>query len=148
MKFCGAGDIRPQTMLKELKSAGAVRQGKDKRLQALQRNYIPQATDEQILRLWGTRARGCRRRLRAQHQSRVAARRPGFERAAKNDRIPSRSGKRSSAISRNAKVRRSWSGWTRGWPSTSCAMAGARWPAQEETPTTRMGVGVYHIQVD
>jgi hypothetical protein len=54
LRRCGAGDIRPSTLLKELVSAGAVRKRKDGRLEALERNYIPHNMDEQLIRLWGT----------------------------------------------------------------------------------------------
>ena len=54
LRRCGAGDVRPSTLLKELISAGAVRERADGRLEAIQRNYIPHAMDEQLVRLWGT----------------------------------------------------------------------------------------------
>ena len=50
----GGADVRPSTLLKELVNAGAVRVRADGRLQALQRNYIPQTMDEHLIRLWGT----------------------------------------------------------------------------------------------
>ena len=50
----GGSDVRPSTLLKELVSAGAVRVRPDGRLQALMRDYIPHAMDEQLIRLWGT----------------------------------------------------------------------------------------------
>ncbi|MEA3181254.1 MAG: hypothetical protein QOI59_4777 [Gammaproteobacteria bacterium] len=50
----GGSDVRPSTLLKELVSAGAVRVRPDGRLQALKRDYIPHAMDEQLIRLWGT----------------------------------------------------------------------------------------------
>jgi hypothetical protein len=54
VKRCGASDVRASTLLKELRSAGAVRQLPDKRLEPLQHHYIPHAMDEQLIRLWGT----------------------------------------------------------------------------------------------
>ena len=54
VRQCGASDVRPSTLLKELRSAGAVRATGDGRLEALQRAYIPQKMDEQLVRLWGT----------------------------------------------------------------------------------------------
>jgi hypothetical protein len=54
LRRCGAGDVRPSTLLKELRSAGAVRDTPDGRLEALQRTYIPQSMDEKLIRLWGT----------------------------------------------------------------------------------------------
>jgi hypothetical protein len=54
LRRCGAGDVRPSTLLKELRSVGAVRDTPDGRLEALQRTYIPQTMDEKLIRLWGT----------------------------------------------------------------------------------------------
>lgn len=54
VRRCGASDVRPSTLLKELRSAGAVRVAADGRLEALQRAYIPHKMDEQLIRLWGT----------------------------------------------------------------------------------------------
>jgi hypothetical protein len=54
VRRCGASDVRPTTLLKELRSAGAVRQTPDGLLEVLQRAYIPHKMDEQLLRLWGT----------------------------------------------------------------------------------------------
>src|SRR5215469_6458146 len=54
VRRCGASDVRPSTLLKELRSAGAVRATADGRLEALQRAYIPHKMDEQLIRLWGT----------------------------------------------------------------------------------------------
>ena len=54
VRRCGASDVRPSTLLKELRSAGAVRVTADSQLEALQRAYIPHKMDEQLIRLWGT----------------------------------------------------------------------------------------------
>lgn len=54
VRRCGASDVRPSTLLKELRSAGAVRMTADGELEALQRAYIPHKMDEQLIRLWGT----------------------------------------------------------------------------------------------
>jgi len=54
VRRCGASDVRPSTLLKELRSAGAVRETADGHLEALQRAYIPHKMDEQLIRLWGT----------------------------------------------------------------------------------------------
>jgi hypothetical protein len=50
----GGADVRPSTLLKELITAGAVRTRPDGRLEAIKRDYIPHAMDEQLIRLWGT----------------------------------------------------------------------------------------------
>jgi hypothetical protein len=54
VRRCGASDVRPSTLLKELRSAGAVRATPDGQLEALQRAYIPHKMDELLIRLWGT----------------------------------------------------------------------------------------------
>ncbi len=54
LRKCGAGDVPPSTLLKELRSAGAVRKTADGRLEALSRIYIPHAMDGELIRLWGT----------------------------------------------------------------------------------------------
>ena len=51
---CGGSDVPATTLLKELIEAGAARQRADGRLEALQRNYIPQSMDEKLIRLWGS----------------------------------------------------------------------------------------------
>ena len=86
LRRCGAGDIRPSTLLKELVSAGAVRRRADGRLEALQRNYIPHAMDEQMIRLWGT-VLGDVGSTYAHNLMRTARMRARFERAAVNARI-------------------------------------------------------------
>ncbi|HEY4213477.1 MAG TPA: DUF6502 family protein [Steroidobacteraceae bacterium] len=54
VRRCGASDVRPSTLLKELKSAGAIRATDDGRYEVLQRHYIPHTMDEEMIRLWGT----------------------------------------------------------------------------------------------
>lgn len=86
LRRCGASDVRPSTLLKELLAAQAVRQLPDGRLEPLKRSYIPQSMDEQLVLLWGKRmtdlARTCGHNLTS---SPNAATR--FERAAVNDHI-------------------------------------------------------------
>jgi uncharacterized protein DUF6502 len=55
LRRCGAGDVRPSTLLKELLAAQSVRQRPDGRLEPLKRSYIPQSMDEQLVLLWGKR---------------------------------------------------------------------------------------------
>lgn len=86
VRRCGGGDVRASTLLKELKSAGAVRQLADKRVEPLQRHYIPHEMDEQLIRLWGTVLAD----IGATYVNNLT--RPGreplrFERSATNDRI-------------------------------------------------------------
>ena len=47
-------DVPATTLLKELLGSGAVRRRQDGKLEALQRSYIPQTMDEQLIRLWGS----------------------------------------------------------------------------------------------
>lgn len=86
LRRCGAGDVRPSTLLKELLAAQAVRQLPDGRLEPLKRSYIPQSMDEQLVLLWGKRmtdlASTSGHNLTCSRD--VAAR---FERAAVNDHI-------------------------------------------------------------
>lgn len=83
----GGADVRPSTLLKELVNAGAVRVRADGRLQALQRNYIPQTMDEHLIRLWGTViADVATTYVHNLTRSGKEARR--FERSAVNDQMP------------------------------------------------------------
>jgi hypothetical protein len=86
VRRCGAGDVRPSTLLKELLSAGAVRRHADGRLEAIERNYIPHAVDEQLIRLWGTVLADVATAY-AHNLTRTARTPARFERAAVNDRI-------------------------------------------------------------
>jgi Family of unknown function (DUF6502) len=86
LRRCGAGDVRPSTLLKELRAAQAVRQLPDGRLEPLKRSYIPQTMDEQLVLLWGKRmtdlARTCGHNLMSSPEAPAK-----FERAAVNDHI-------------------------------------------------------------
>ncbi len=54
VRRCGASDVRPSTLLKELRTAGALRVTAEGELEALQRAYIPHKMDELLIRLWAT----------------------------------------------------------------------------------------------
>jgi len=86
LRRCGAGDVRPSTLLKELVSAGAVRVTADGRLEPLQRMYVPQKMDEELIRLWGTVIADVATTYvhNLTRDPRTPAR---FERAALNDRV-------------------------------------------------------------
>jgi hypothetical protein len=86
LRRCGAGDIQPSTLLKELVSVGAVRRRPDGRLEALQRSYIPHATDEQLIRLWGSVLADVASTY-AHNLARTGRTRARFERAAVNAQI-------------------------------------------------------------
>jgi hypothetical protein len=83
----GGSDVRPSTLLKELISAGAVRVRSDGRLQALQRDYIPHAMDEQLIRLWGTVVADVATTY-VHNLTRTAKADRRLERSAVNDRMP------------------------------------------------------------
>lgn len=86
VRRCGGGDVPTSTLLKELRGAGAVRERADGRLEALQRDYIPHAMDEQLIRLWGTVLADIATTY--VHNLTRAPKTPArFERAAVNDRI-------------------------------------------------------------
>jgi hypothetical protein len=86
---CGGSDVPATTLLKELINAGAVRQHRDGRLQALQRNYIPHDMDEELIRLWGSVLADIGNAY--VHNLTRSTRTPArFERAAVNDRIDAR----------------------------------------------------------
>lgn len=140
LKHCGAGDVRPTTVLKELVSAGVVRRGKDGRLQALGRNYIPQATDEQLLRLWGTVLADVAN-VYVHNMSRPQRAPTRFERAAKNYRIPVEA----EAAFRKFLEREGQEFLERvdEWLTEHELRDGE---PESDTQITRMGAGVYQIQ--
>ena len=86
LRRCGAGDVRPSTLLKELLSAQAVRKTPDGRLEPLKRSYIPQSMDEKLINMWGKRITDLAKTYvhNLTHSGHVS---PRFERAAVNDRI-------------------------------------------------------------
>jgi len=86
LRRCGASDVRPSTLLKELRAAGAVRETPDGRLEPLKRIYIPQTMDEQLIRLWGTVIADVATTY-VHNLTRHADGPRRFERAAVNDRI-------------------------------------------------------------
>ena len=86
LRLCGASDVRPTTLLKELRAVGAIRETPDGRLEALQRVYIPQTMDEHLIRLWGTVIADVASTYghNLMRRADIPAR---FERAAVNDRV-------------------------------------------------------------
>lgn len=83
----GGADVRPSTLLKELVHAGAIRVRSDGRLQALQRNYIPQTMDEHLVRLWGTVISDVATTY-VHNLTRGGKESKRFERSAVNDQMP------------------------------------------------------------
>jgi hypothetical protein len=86
LRRCGAGDVRPSTLLKELQAAQAVRKTPDGRLEPLKRSYIPQSMDEGLIGLWGKRITDVARTY-VHNLTRPARAGARFERAAVNDHI-------------------------------------------------------------
>lgn len=83
----GAGDIPVTTVMRELLNVKAIRKREDGRLEVLQRNYIPRATDEQLIRLWGT-VLGDVANTYVHNITRSGRTPARFERAAKSEQIP------------------------------------------------------------
>jgi hypothetical protein len=92
IKRCGGADVQPTTLLKELISAGCVRRRTDGRLQVLQRDYIPQAMDAEMLRFWGTSLADIARTA-SHNLTRKERETARFSRWAVNDRIPAATAK-------------------------------------------------------
>jgi hypothetical protein len=86
IQHCGGSDVPPSTLLKELVAAGAVRVRPDGRLEATQRNYIPHAMDEQMIRLWGSVLADVAT-THVHNLSRTSREPARFERAAVNDEV-------------------------------------------------------------
>lgn len=135
VRRCGGGDVRPSTLLKELRSAGAVKLLPDKRLEPVQRHYIPHAMDEQLIRLWGSALAD----LASTYVNNLT--RPGreplrFERAAMNDRIPK------AAL---PEFRKFLEVEGQGFLERVDAWLTAH-EDKEDAAVLRVGAGVYHIQ--
>jgi hypothetical protein len=136
---CAGGDVPVSTLLKELKSAGAVRPRNDGRLEVLQRNYIPHPMDEQLIRLWGSVLAD----IAATYSHnltkgpKAAAR---FERAAVNDRID---------VQALPEFRKFLEGEGQAFLERVDAWLTAHQvpaDAGDVRATVRLGVGAYHIQ--
>jgi hypothetical protein len=140
LRRCGAGDVRPSTLLKELLSAGAIRETGDGRLEALQRTYIPQTMDEELIRLWGTVLADVATTY-VHNLTRDAKTPARFERAALNDRV------RASALPefREFLSREGQAFLERvdAWLIAHEAKGGA---GESPEATIRLGAGVYHLQ--
>lgn len=140
VRLCGGSDVRPSTLLKELQSAGAVRQRPDGKVEALQRIYIPHSIDEQLIRLWGTVLADVATTY--VHNLTRNARTPArFERAAVNDRIAA------SALPEFRKFLndegQQFLERLDAWLTEHEVREGKR---KADIETIRLGVGLYHIQ--
>ena len=139
LRHCGTGDLRPSTVLKELLRAGAVREHGDGRIEALQRNFIPQPTDQQLIRLWGTVLADVAS-VYVVNMTRTGKVAPRFERAAKNDRIPI-----TAAPAFRKFLEREGQAFLERVDTWLAAHEVTEGNSRENVPTTRMGAGVYHI---
>jgi hypothetical protein len=139
LRRCGAGDIRPSTLLKELRSAKAIRVTEDGRLEPLQRMYVPQKMDEQLIRLWGTVLADVATTY-VHNLTRDSKTQPRFERAALNDRVPASAlpefreflNKEGQAFLERVDA------WLLAHEATGSAGS--------SKATIRLGAGVYHLQ--
>jgi Family of unknown function (DUF6502) len=137
LRRCGAGDVRPSTLLKELRSAGAVRETADGRIEALQRMYIPQTMSKELIRLWGTVLADVATTYvhNLTHGNNMPAR---FERAAVNDRV------RASAL---PEFQRFLNEQGEAFLERLDAWLTEHEAQESDSKATiRLGVGVYHIQ--
>jgi len=137
IKRCGGADVPPTTLLRELRSAGAIGKRPDGRYEPLTRNYIPHAIDEQMIQLWGSVLAdiATTHRHNLTRTGKTVAR---FERAAVNDRMPP------TAVPEFRKFLE-----REGQAFLERADA---WLTEHEVKdgyggqTLRLGVGVYHVQ--
>jgi hypothetical protein len=136
LRRVGAGDVRPSTLLKELRGAGAVRQLSDGRLQALQRIYIPHSLDEEMVRLWGQGLTDIATTSlnNLTRGPRTPAR---FERAARNNRV---------AASALPEFREFLNREGQAFLERLDAWLTAHEATSEGEARLRLGAGVYHIQ--
>jgi hypothetical protein len=140
LRRCGAGDVRPSTLLKELRSAGAIRVTADGRLEPLQRMYVPQKMDEELVRLWGTVLADVATTY-VHNLTRDGKTPARFERAALNDRVLASAlpefreflNKEGQAFLERVDA------WLLAHEATGSAGGSAK-------ATIRLGAGVYHLQ--
>jgi hypothetical protein len=139
LKRCGAGDLPPSTLLKELRAAGAVRKTDDGRLEALRRIYIPHDIDGELIRLWGTVLTDVATTY-VNNLTRTPKMPARFERAAVNDRI------RADALPEFRRFLneegQAFLERLDAWLTAHEARAGEA----ATQATIRLGAGVYHIQ--
>jgi len=140
VRRCGGSDVRPSTLLRELRSAGAIRELADGRLEPLLRDYIPHSMDQQLIRLWGTVLADIATTYvhNLTRTGKVPAR---FERAAVNDRIAT------SALPEFRKFLdqegQAFLERVDAWLTAHEVKDRADGPAVD---TMRLGAGTYHIQ--
>jgi hypothetical protein len=137
---CGGSDVPLTTLLKELRRAGAIRERADGRLEPLQRDYIPHAMDEQLIRLWGSVLTDIATTYvhNLTRTQKVPAR---FERAAVNDRIP-----KDALPEFRAYLEQEGQAFLERIDAWLTAHAVTAEPDQHDGDTIRLGAGTYHIQ--
>ena len=139
VRQCGGGDVPLSTLLRELRSAGAIHQLDDGRWEPLMRNYLPHTIDEHVIRLWGTGMTDVASTY--VHNLTRTTRAPArFERSAVNDRI---------AKSALPEFRKFLDEEGQAFLERLDAWLTAhevRNDAAEESDVIRLGAGVYHIQ--
>ncbi len=86
VRHCSGGDVPLSTLLRELRSAGAIHQLPNGRWEPLTRNYLPHSIDENVIRLWGTGMADLATTY-VHNLTRTAKSPARFERAAVNYRI-------------------------------------------------------------
>jgi hypothetical protein len=139
LRRCGAGDVRPSTLLKELRDAGAIRVTAEGLVEPLQRVYVPHKMDEQLIRLWGTVLADVASTY-VHNLTRDSKTPPRFERAAVNDRVLVSAlpefreflNKEGQAFLERVDA------WLLAHEASSSAASSAK--------TIRVGAGVYHLQ--
>jgi hypothetical protein len=141
LKRSGAGDIPLTTVTRELLRVKAIRKREDGRLEALQRNFIPRTTDEQLIRLWGT-VLGDVATTYVHNITRTGRTLARFERAAKSERIPIELAPQFRAfLEREGQAfLERVDTWLAEHETVTSNTPDA------ETKTTRLGAGVYQIQ--
>jgi hypothetical protein len=140
LKRCGGADVQPSTLLKELVRAGCVRQRADGRVQVLKRDYIPQTTDAQLVKLWGARLADLATTY-AHNMARLEREIPRFERCAVNDRVPG------SVVQEFRKMlEQEGQAFLERMDAWLTERQRALPAENAEAEMVRLGVGLYHIQ--
>jgi Family of unknown function (DUF6502) len=141
LRRCGAGDVRPSTLLKELVNAQAVRETRDGgRLEPLKRSYVPQSMDEKLITMWGKRVTDVAKTY-VHNLTRPAKGPARFERAAVNDHINASAlpdFQRFLEQEGEAFLER-----VDAWLTAHEARAGT---SDDPDAAVRLGAGLYHIQ--
>jgi hypothetical protein len=140
LKRCGGADVQPSTLLKELIRAGCVRQRADGRIQVLRRDYIPQTTDAQLVKLWGARLADLAATY-AHNMARLDREVPRFERSAVNDRVPS-----SALVEFREVLEQEGQAFLERMDAWLTERQRGLSADQVEAEGIRLGVGLYHIQ--